>query len=193
MNLLAQAAAFLLNTLLSLFTLALLLRLYLQLVNAPFHNPFSQAVVKLTNFAVRPARRIIPSLGWLDTASLLLAYASQLLLQVSILWLSDFPLLVAGKQIYIALLALAAIGILKLSIYIFLYAVLLLAILSWVNPYTPLSPVLDSLTRPLLRPLRMHITKPGSMDLTPLIVFIIAELLLMLLVAPLEQQLLLLF
>lgn len=188
-----QAAVFLLNTLLGLFTLALLLRFYLQLMNAPFHNPFSQAVVKLTSFVVRPARRIIPSWGWLDTASLLLAYVTQLLLQLGTLWLNDFPLLVASSQVYFALLALAALAILKLSIYIFLYAVLLLAVLSWVNPYTPLSPVLDSLTRPLLRPLRKLIAKPGTIDLTPLVIFIVAELLLMLLIFPLEQQLLRLF
>jgi YggT family protein len=186
---LSNALEFLLNTLLGLFTLALLLRFYLQLVAAPFHNPVSQAVITLTNFAVRPARRIIPSWGWLDGASLLLALLTQLILQVGVLWLRDFPLLVADGQVFAAILALAVLSLLKLSIYIFLYGVLLQAVLSWVNPYTPVTPVLDSLTRPLLRPLRRIMPTMSGVDLTPLAIFIAAELMLMLLIAPLELQL----
>lgn len=189
----AQALEFLLGTILGLLTLAFLLRCYLQLTGAPFHNPLSQAVVSLTNFAVRPLRRIVPSWGWLDTASLLLALLAQLILHLALLWLRDFPLLVADLQVYLALLALAALGVVKFTLYIILYAVILQAVMSWINPHTPLAPVLDSLTRPLLRPLRRRMPYTGSVDLTPLVVFILVELLLMLLVAPLEQQLMQLF
>lgn len=186
---LAQAMEFLIGTVLGLFTLALLLRFYLQLTAAPFHNPFCQAVVALTNFAVRPLRRVLPAWGWLDSASLLLALLSQLLLQLTVLWLRDFPLLVADAPVLPALLGLAALSLVRLSIYIFMYGVLLQAILSWINPHTPLAPVLDSLTRPLLRPLRRRMPLLGGIDLSPLVVFIAAELMLMLLVMPLEMQL----
>ena len=189
----ANALEFLLHTVLGLFTLAVLLRFYLQLTNAPFHNQFSQAVVTLTNFAVRPLRRIIPSWSGLDLSTLVLAFVAQLLLQLATLWLRDFPLLVAGHLIVSALLGLAFVGLLKFSITIFLYAVLLQAILSWVNPYTPLAPVLDALTAPLLNPLRKRIPMAGGIDFSPLIIFIAAELLLILLVAPLEQQFLRMF
>ena len=188
-----QAMQFLLGTIFGLLTLAFLLRCYLQLTGAPFHNPLSQAVVSLTNFAVRPIRRIVPAIGWLDTASLLLALLTQLVLQLALLWLSDFPLMVADPQVYLALLGLAMLGVVKLSLYIILYAVILQAVMSWINPHTPIAPVLDSLTRPLLRPLRRHMPLTAGVDLTPLIVFIFIELLLMLLVAPLEQQLMQLF
>jgi YggT family protein len=188
-----NAVEFLLNTLLGLLTIAFLLRCYLQLSGAPFHNPFSQAIVALTNFAVRPARRLIPAWGWLDTSSLFLALLTQLLLNLAVLWLRDFPILVAEFQVYLALLGLSALGIIKLTLYILLYAVILQALLSWVNPHTPMAPVLDSLTRPLLRPLRRRMPYMAGVDLTPLLVFIVVELLLMLLVAPLEQQLLRLF
>lgn len=187
------AAEFLLNTLLGLFTLALLLRFYLQLTAAPFHNPLCQAVVALTNFAVRPLRRLLPAWGWLDTASLLLAFLAQLLLHLGLLWLQDFPLLVADAPVFPALLGLAGISLVKLSIYIFMYGVLLQAILSWVNPHTPLAPVLDSLTRPLMRPLRRRMPLAGGIDLSPLVVFLAAELLLMVLVVPIEMQLMRLF
>lgn len=184
---------FLLDTLLGLLTLAFLLRFYLQLMGAPFHNQVSQAVVAVTNFAVRPLRRVIPFWGWLDLASLTLAFFTQLVLQALVLWLSDFPLLVADLQVYFALLALAALSLVKFSLYIFLYAVILQAVMSWINPHTVLAPVLDSLTRPLLRPLRRRMPDLGGVDLTPLVVFIVVELLLMLLLVPLEQALLRLF
>ena len=189
----ANALEFLLHTVLGLFTLAVLLRFYLQLTSAPFHNQFSQAVVSLTNFAVRPLRRIIPSWSGLDLSTLVLAFLAQLLLQLATLWLRDFPLLVAGHLIVSALVGLAFVGLLKFSITIFLYAVLLQAILSWVNPYTPLAPVLDALTAPLLNPLRKRIPMAGGIDFSPLIIFIAAELLLILLVTPLEQQFLRMF
>jgi YggT family protein len=189
----SNALQFLLHTILGLFTLAVLLRFYLQLTGAPFKNPASQAVVALTNFVVIPLRRLIPGWGGLDFATLILAFVAQLLLQLGTLWLSDFPLFVAGNLVWVALLGLAMIGLLKLSIYIFLYAVLLQAILSWVSPYTLITPVLDALTRPLLKPLRNRIPTAGGLDLSPLVIFIGAELLLILIVAPLEQQFLKLF
>lgn len=189
----ANAMEFVLGTVLGLLTIAFLLRCYLQLTGAPFHNPVSQFVVAVTNFAVRPVRRLIPAIGWLDTASLLLALLTQLLLQLAVLWLRDFPLMVADPQVYGAVLGLAALGIVKLTLYILLYAVILQALMSWINPHTPMAPVLDSLTQPLLRPLRRRMPLMGGVDLSPLVVFIFIELLLMLLVAPIEQQLMLLF
>jgi YggT family protein len=190
---LAQALMFLLNTLFGLATLAFLLRFYLQLFGAPFHNPFSQTIVTLTNFAVGPLRRFMPSWGWMDTSTLLLAFLAQLLLHIATLWLNDFPMLVADGQAYAGLAGLAALGMAKASIYIFLYAVLLQAILSWINPHTPLAPVLHSLTNPLLRPLRGLIPLTGSIDFSPIVIFIVAELLLMLVIVPLEHQLMRLF
>jgi YggT family protein len=186
-----DALLFLLNTLLGLFTLAVLLRFYLQLTGAPFQNPASQMVVALTNFIVKPLRRVIP--GWrnLDLSTLLLAYVSQSLLQLAILWLRDFPMFVAGHAVWVVIFGMALVGILKLTIYIFLYAVLIQAILSWFNPYTAMAPVLDALTGPLLKPLRRIIPTASGIDLTPLIVFIGAELLLIMLISPLERQFLL--
>lgn len=183
-----NALQFLLHTLLGLFTIAVLLRFYLQLTRAPFQNPASQAVVALTNFAVKPLRRVIPGWRGFDFSTLLLAYLAQLLLQFGSLWLNDFPLFVAGDSVWMAMLGLALVGLLKLSIYIFLYAVLLQAVLSWVNNYTPLTAVLDALTRPVLAPLRHYLPNAGGIDFSPLVVFIGAELLLLLVVAPLEQQ-----
>ena len=182
-----QAATFLLNTLLGLFTLASLLRFFLQLTRAPYHNPVSQTVIAVTDFAIRPLRRIVPSWAGLDLSTLVLAFIAQLLLQIAVLLLSSYPLLVATAQVYAAIAALAMVVLLRLSIYIFMYAVVIQALMSWVNPFTPLAPVLDSLTRPLLNPLRNKFSSSSGIDFTPLIVIIGAQLLLMLLVFPVER------
>lgn len=185
-----QAAIFLLETLLGLFTLGVLLRFYLQLVAAPFHNPISQAVVALTNFAVRPVRRVIPSWRGLDMSTLVLAFVAQSILQLATLWLKDYPILVATASVYVAIAGLALLGLVRLSVYIVLYAVLIQAILSWVNPHTPAAPVLNSLTRPFLKPLQQRFSPASGFDFTPLVVFVAAQLLLMLVVNPIELQLL---
>ncbi len=182
------ALQFLLHTILGLFILALVLRFYLQLTRAPFQNPVSQAIVVLTNFAVRPVRRVVPAIGGIDLSTLLLAYLAQLLLEVISLWLNDFPLFVAGSPVLLSLLGVAAVALLKLSIYIFMYAVVIQAILSWINNYTPITPVLDALTRPVLQPVRRLLPTAGGIDFSPLVVIIIAQLLLIILVAPLEQH-----
>jgi YggT family protein len=188
-----NALQFLLHTILGLFTIAVLLRFYLQLTNAPFHNPVSQTIVALTNFAVRPLRRIVPSWGGLDLSTLLLAYLSQLLLDIGIQFTRDFPLFVAGYPVWFALLGLALVGIIKFSIYIFLYAVILQAILSWFQQQTVISPALNALTRPVMRPIQSLIPRINGVDLSPLVIFILAELLLILIVTPLELQFLRLF
>ena len=184
----ASALAFILQTIFGLFTLVLLLRFYLQLTRAPFQNPVSQAVVAVTNFIVKPVRRIIPGYRGIDLTTLLLAYLSQFILLLLLRWLGDFPFLVAGSGIWISLFGLALVEILKLSIYIFLYAVIAQAILSWINPYNQLTPLLDALTRPILAPLRRLIPTAGGFDFSPIIVFIVAQLLIMLVITPLEVQ-----
>ncbi|HEY8354379.1 MAG TPA: YggT family protein [Methylophilaceae bacterium] len=184
------ALQFLLHTILGLFTIALLLRFYLQLTNAPFHNPVSQTVIALTNFVVRPARRFVPGWRGLDLSTLLLSCLSQFLLHLGLLLTRDFPLFVAGYTAWFALLGLALAGVIKYSIYIFLYAVILQAILSWFHQQTLIGPVLQALTRPVMRPVQSIMPRLNGVDLTPLVIFIIAELILILFVTPLELQLL---
>jgi YggT family protein len=181
----ATALQFLLQTILGSLALVFLLRFYLQVTNAPFQNPFSQFIIAITNFAVRPARKVIPSWRSFDLSTLLLAYLAEFLILLGMLWLGDFPLRLAGNTLWIALTGLATVEVIKLSIYIFLYATIIQAILSWVNPYTPLAPVLDALTRPIIAPIRRHIPLVGGFDLSPIVVFIVAQLILLVIVAPL--------
>jgi len=181
---------FLLEVIFSLMTFAFLLRFYFQLTRASFQNPFAQLVVTLTNFAVTPLRRVLPGLGKLDLSTLLLAYTTQLLLHFFSLLLKGFPLFVAGAQVWSVLLGIALLGVISASISIFLYAVLIQAVLSWVNPHTPIAPSLNSLTYPVLRLLRKYIPPAGQFDLSPLVFIILAQLVLTTILLPLENMLL---
>lgn len=185
-----NAVLFLLEAVLGLLSFAFLLRFYFQLTRAPFQNQFAQMIVTLTNFAVKPLRRVVPSIGKLDLSTLLLAYLTQLVLTICTLWLKGFPLLIAGNGIWLVILVVALIDVISISISIFLYAVLIQAILSWVNPHTQVAPILNSLTYPILRFLRKYIPPAGNFDLSPLVFIISAQLLLTTILIPLENNLL---
>ncbi|MDP1595666.1 MAG: YggT family protein [Methylotenera sp.] len=186
-----NAIIFLLQAILGLLTIAFLLRFYFQLTKVSFHNQVAQMIVSLTNFAVKPMRRIVPSLLKLDLSTLMLAYLTQLILTGSLLWLKGFPLLIVGNQVWFVILSVSLIGIISLSLSIFLYAVLIQAILSWVNPHTPIAPLLNSLTYPILNFLRKTIPPVANFDLSPLVFILAAQLLLTTVLIPLENNLLL--
>ena len=186
---------FLVHTLLSLLSALFLLRFYFQLCKVSFQNPVAEWVLVLSQFAVKPTRRILSvfknfGLSKVDLSTLLLAYLSQLTLFSLTLWLKDFPLIVAGSQIWPSLLGLAMMGVMNISLTIFLYAVLLQAVLSWLNPLTALAPLLDSLTTPILTKMRLFIRPIGHIDISPLVFVIGAQLVLATLLMPLENHLL---
>ena len=192
---LLNALLFLVHTLLSLLSALFLLRFYFQLCKVSFQNPAAEWVLVLSQFAVKPTRRILSvfknfGLSRVDLSTLLLAYLSQLTLFSLTLWLKDFPLIVAGSQIWPSLLGLAMVGVVNISLTIFLYAVLLQAVLSWLNPLTALAPLLDSLTTPILTKMRLFIRPIGHIDISPLVFVIGAQLVLATLLMPLENHLL---
>lgn len=183
----AGALKFLIQTLGNLFVIAVLLRFMMQLFRVPFRNPFAEFIVTLTDFAVKPLRRVIPGLFGLDLASLLLAWLVEYVMLLALFWLGGLFLLKAGPSVFLAIAFLAAIKLLKISIYILLGAVFIQAILSWTNPHTPLAPVLSRLTDPFLLPLRRVVPLVANVDLSPLLLFIICELVLMVPLAWLES------
>lgn len=182
-----QALQFLLETILGLFVLAVLLRFYLQWARAPFHNPFSQFIAALTDFAVKPLRQIIPGLFGLDLASLLLAWLVEYVLLLALAGLGGLFTLNADPSMFIAIGFLATLKLVRVSVYILLGAVLVQAILSWTNPHTPLAPLLHRLTEPFLHPLRRIVPPLANVDLSPLVLFILCELVLMVPLAWLES------
>ena len=186
-----DALRFLINIVFGLLVYAVLLRFMMQWLRAPFRNPLGQAVAALTDWAVKPMRRIVPGWGGYDWASLLLAWLLQAL------WLAAL-VLVGGSAASGALAgqvaALAIVELVKAALWIIIVAVFAQAILSWVAPDGPLAGVLNALTFRLLSPVR-RLVPPlgGTLDLSPLIVIVLAQLVLMLPVAWLEQTVVQLF
>ena len=183
---LENALIFLIKTILGLFTVALLLRFYMQWARAPQRNPISDFVNALTNFAVLPARRIIPGLWGLDLATLVLAWIVQFIELFLVLVLSGFTMRDPGQAI-LGMALLAIVELLRLGLYIAIAVLIVQAILSWVNPYSPVAGLANGLTRPFLRPFQRVVPTIGNVDLSPLVVIVICQLLLMLPVAFLEM------
>jgi YggT family protein len=189
----SSAFNFLLTTLASLLTLLFLLRFFMQLFKAPFRNQLGLMVMTLTDFAVKPARKLIPSLGKIDCSTLVLAFLTQLLLQIGLLWLRGLPFSIEGHSAWPNLIGLSLIGLLRTSLDLFFYALLLQAILSWVNPHNPISDVLNSLTKPVLDPIRRFLPVAGGIDFSPLVAMIFIQMLNVSVVKTLESQLLTIF
>jgi YggT family protein len=190
---LASALNFLLTTVANLLTMVFLLRFFMQLFRTPFANPLGLMVMTLTDFAVKPARKIIPSLKKMDLSTLVLAIVTQFLLQLCLVWLRDFPLSLAGQSAWLGLAGLGLLGVLRTSLDVFFYAILLQVILSWVNPYTPIASVLESLTRPLLSPIRRILPSANGIDFSSLVALILIQMLNLSVIRTLEVQLLALF
>ena len=180
---LTSAGIFVLDTVFGLYIGAVLLRLLLQWVRADFYNPLSQAVVKLTNPVLRPMRRYIPALGRIDTASVLLL----ILLQMLNLWLA--VALTGGSAGPLGILVMALAALLSKAIYAFTFALLIQVVASWVMPgaRSPVFDLVDSLTEPLMRPLRAALPNLGALDLSPMVALMLLQLALMLIVSPLRD------
>ena len=189
----STALHFLLSTIFNLLTLLFLLRFFLQLFKAPFNNPLSYMVVSLTDFAVKPARKFIPSWGKMDLSTLFLALLTQLLLQFCLLWLKDLPISLVGNAIWTSLIGMSLLGVFRTALDVFFYAILVQVILSWVNPQSPISGVLNSLTKPILAPIQRFLPTASGMDFSPIVALILIQMLNVSVIRALEQQLLSLY
>lgn len=174
-----QILVFLLDTILGLLSLALLLRFYFQLLRVPYYNSVSQFLIAATDFIVRPARRIIPGWSGMDMATLVLAWIFECIILVSVFIIQgyDFEVDIAASLGVIGLLGL--VEIVKTTLYIVLIMIIMQAVLSWVNPHSPMAPLLDSFTRPFLAVFRKRISPIANVDLSPLFVLILIQVLLM--------------
>ncbi len=166
----SEILSYLIQTAISLFMLAVLLRFLLQLVRADFYNPISQFLVKATNPVVIPLRRILPGFGGLDLASLLLALVLQMLAIVTLLALHSL-----GVPSVIALVLWSVLSLVGLLVKIYFFALLAMIILSWVAPGSnnPAILLLYQITEPVMAPFRKLLPPMGGLDLSPILVFIL--------------------
>jgi YggT family protein len=186
---LSTALAFLIDVVFGLFTYALLLRLVMQVMRAPFRNPLGQSVMALTDWIVKPLRRVMPGLRGIDWASLIAAYLFQFAWLLALYFAFGRGYALFGPGIPFLAVA-AVIALVKALLWLTIIVVFAQAILSWVAPDGPLAGVLNALTFPLLRPVRRIVPLiGGTLDLSPLIVIVLAQLILITLVPWLESTL----
>ncbi len=177
----AASAVFLINTVFGLYLFAVMLRLLLQWVRADFYNPISQFLVKITNPPLRPLRRIIPGWGGVDLASIVLL----IVLQMLEIFLANMAL---GRMMPLSgLLVTSLAELLNLLLNIFVIAILVQVVMSWISPgtYNPATVLLHRLTEPVLAPARRIIPPVSGVDLSPLVVLVVFQLIKFLLIAPL--------
>jgi len=173
MSALNEILGYLIQTFLSLYLVAMLLRFLLQLVRADFYNPISQFLVKVTNPLVIPLRRVIPGLGGLDLASLLLAVLLQLAGIVLLLLINGI-----GLPGVFTLLVWSVLGVLGLLVNIYFFALLGMIILSWVAAGSrhPAIYLLYQITEPVMAPFRKVLPAMGGLDFSPILVFILINI-----------------
>ena len=172
----ANAFSYLISTLISLYVTAVMLRLLLQWVRADFYNPLCQFLVKATNPVLVPMRRVIPSIGKLDTASVVL----MLVLEFISVWVLSLlsPLNWNAGQVFLF----AVISLVAMLLWTYFILIIVMLLLSWFgrNWRHPVIPLVYQLTEPVLRPIRKFIPTISGIDLAPLFALIIIRFLLLL-------------
>ena len=168
MNALSGAMIFVVQTLVSLYLVIVLLRFVLQLVKADFYNPLSQFAVRATQPLLKPLRRIIPSIGGLDTSSLLLSVAIQALLMAFVM------MFVLYSYSPLQLVIWAIIGVTSLFLKIFWVAMIVMVIVSWVAPnsHNPAAELAYQISERVLAPFRKLIPNLGGLDISPIFAFL---------------------
>jgi len=164
-----QALVFVVNAVAQLYLFVLLLRILLPWLGADYRNPITQAILKITSPVVVPLRRIIPPVGRVATATVLVAFIIQYLLILLIL-------LIFGRTAGIGAIALTAVvDLVLLMLRLFVFAIIIRVILSWISPggYNPALAIIHALTDRVLLPFRRIIPPLGGLDLSPLFAIIL--------------------
>lgn len=166
-----NALIFLFRTLADLFLIVLLLRLFMQLFRADFRNPVSQAIVRITSPFIVPLRRVLPPMGKIDTATLVV------ILLFELVFIAVLIQLLNGNLHGFELLYYAILRTVMVTLRFFFFAIIVYVILSWVAPgtYNPVTSLLSQVVNPILDPARRFIPTIGGLDLSPLLVAILLQ------------------
>lgn len=159
------------------FTMLLLVRTTMRAMRISFVNQLGQFVLATTNWLVLPCQRVLPSVGRIDTSSLVPAWAIQALLVL-------LPYLFSGRELgnpamaMVGVLTISAFALLRVALQLLMGIVIVGALLSWVNPFSPLAPAINTLTRPFLAPFRRIVPPIQGIDLSPLALLLVVQVLL---------------
>ncbi len=169
---------FLVNTLFDLYLFILAVRLILAFVGANYFDPITQFVIKLTDFWVKPLKKIIPNAGGIEFSTLII------ILLIQVIKFTCISLLSIGMPNYLGIIILALGDTIKLFINTFFYAILIQVILSWIQPMSPANRLLYQLTSPIMTPMRRIVPPISGIDISPIPALILLQLLIILVVNP---------
>jgi YggT family protein len=170
-----QIVSFLLDVAAGLLTGACLLRLYMQLQRVPFGNPVGRLVFALSDWMVLPLRKLLPAMGRVDTACLVAALLVQVVQYLVLL------LLLGGAMGLAWLPWLALFGLVRTAVMGLMGLLIVYAVLSWVQTRSPISDVIARLCEPLLAPVRRVLPALGGVDLSPLVLLVLLQVLMIVL------------
>ncbi len=165
---LVQIGQFLVDVVGSFFVFILLARFHFQWLRVPFRNPIGEFMIAVTNWIVLPARRVVPPLAGLDLATLLAAWLLQALALTLLVAMAGGA---GSTLVFVA----SAFDLVRYSLYILVFAVVVQAVLTWVNPHSPVLYLFDAMTRLFLRPIRRVVPLLGSVDLSPLVLLVLLQ------------------
>lgn len=173
-----NALVFILRTLFDLYILTFAMRLLLQWAAVDKRNPLVQFILRVTNPLVIPLRRLLPAVGRIDTATVVVLVGLQVLATALVVRIGC-----VGEPEALAVLALAVLNVVRLALSIFTWSIIIYVVLSWVSPggYNPGAALVAAIVEPLLAPFRRLIPAIGGLDLSPLFALIAIQALSMLL------------
>ena len=176
MPMLNGALALIAQTLAGFFTMMLLVRAVMRFMRISFVGQLGQFVLATTNWAVAPLQRILPNVAGFDLASLIPAWLIEMLLELVMAFLRRSTL---GNpaNVIAGLAGLGALELVSTALMLLMGLVIVGAILSWVSPYSPAVPIINHLTKPFLQPFRRIVPPIANVDITPLILLLILQLL----------------
>lgn len=179
-NTLDNASIFLVSTLFDLIIFIFIARLVLVGVRADYYNPISQFINRATQTVVGYSRTFLPNVKNIETATLVIV------LVLEVVKFCLLGLILFGHVNPLGILLLALADFCKTLLNLFFYAILLRAVMSWVQPgYSPISVLLDQITNPCMRPFQRIVPPLGGVDITPIFVMILLQLLIIVMVTPL--------
>ncbi len=162
---------FLIHVLFTSYIYAVIIRMLLGLTRADFYNPFSQFILSITNPVLTPLRKLLPSIGRIDTSAIVL------ILVLKFVELATRSFLISKQVLLTSRIVPSVFGVLNQVVNIFIFAIIILVVISWVAPHihgqsNPITPILRSITEPLIRPARKLIPPVGVFDLSTFVVLL---------------------
>ena len=173
----AQAVALVLTAVFDLFILAALVRFWMQVFRAPSRNPIAQFSMALTDFAVKPVRRVVPGLWGMDLATLTIAWLTECVLILLVVAFAGRFASLGGT----ALVGIGLIGLLevtKIALWMVILLQFMLFVVSFANPHSPYMPLLNAMNRPFARRIQKILPPIGNIDLSPMVVVLLCSVLL---------------